>query len=206
MIILSQRDSRWANIKLGTSNVTISGYGCTITSLAMMCGLTPDQVNQILRDNGGYANQNLVIWAKVNLLPGLEFEWRGYQYDNDRVKEAITKYGGCLVEVDFDRTDRVDNRHWVVYVGGGRIYDPWTGTEESIIKYKALGFSVIKRNSPVDYELLKTKIKELEEDKATLDKEKKEWEKKAVYLETERKNREEQVGRLKDQLLEEKNL
>lgn len=170
MNILSQRDPRWANIKLGTSNVTIGGYGCTITCLAMVSGITPDIVNQKFIDGEGFANGNLVIWSKVNLLPWCQFEWRGNTYDNERVKKAIADYGACLVEVDFDGSDRTDDRHWVVYIGNGRMYDPWTGTEESTNKYPVRGFSVIKRipqpvQAPSEVDALKVKIFQLESDK-----------------------------------------
>ena len=65
--IVSQRDPQWGNIKLGTSNVNISGYGCTITCLGYLVGLTPDKVNERMNTVGGYSNGNLVIWTKVLL-------------------------------------------------------------------------------------------------------------------------------------------
>ena len=40
MQLLSQRDPRWAKVKLGTG--TIADRGCTVTALAMLLGATPD--------------------------------------------------------------------------------------------------------------------------------------------------------------------
>jgi hypothetical protein len=50
---LSQRDARWAKTLLGNSNVsTIGAYGCLITSMAMLAGLTPDVLNLRMKPRG----------------------------------------------------------------------------------------------------------------------------------------------------------
>ena len=149
MEALGQRNSKWANISLGTSkSTTIGSHGCTITCIAMLAGLTPDVVNERLNQVKGYANTNLVIWAKIKeAIPWLEFEWRGYNYDNDLVLATIKKHGGCLVEVDFDGTPRTDDQHWVLFTGNKRMNDPWTGRECDTSKYTLLkGFAIIKVN------------------------------------------------------------
>lgn len=156
MTILSQRDPRWKNTPLGTSpdGQTIGGYGCTITCLAMLAGLTPDEVNRRLNavpkdgnGNTGYAQGVLLYWLRIKeAIPWLNFSWRGYSYDNEKVKAAIAKNGGCLVEVDFDGTPRTDDRHWVLYIGGGKMYDPWTGTERPTSDYPIVhGFTIIDK-------------------------------------------------------------
>lgn len=140
---LSQRDPRWKDIPLGTSKTTtIGSHGCTITCLAMLAGTTPNVVNQRMNAVGGYANTNLVIWTKVpEALPNLEFVWRGYTYDNERVKANLP----CLVEVDFDGTPRTDDRHWVVYKGAQKMNDPWTGTERPTNAYPIqTGFTIYR--------------------------------------------------------------
>lgn len=145
MKIYSQRDPRWKDVILGKSNTTIGDYGCTITCLAMLTELTPDEVNRRMNAAGAFANGNLVDWRKLksaNL--GLEFEWRGYTYDNNAVKSAIGRFGGCLVEVDFDGNPRTGLRHWVLFRGNQKLWDPWTGTERPTSAYSMLtGFSVI---------------------------------------------------------------
>lgn len=146
MTIYSQRDPRWANKKLGTSPVTIGGYGCLITDLGMFYDKTPDVVNDILTRGGGYANQNLVSWVKACQLLGGKFIWRGYVYDNNAALWAIRKYGAIVIEVDFDGTQRTDDRHWVLFKGRQRMNDPWTGRDESTSKYPILrGFAVISK-------------------------------------------------------------
>jgi archaellum component FlaC len=112
----------------------------------MACGLTPDEVNSRLLKVGGYANTNLVIWSKINeAIPTLSNGTRFYTYDNDKVKQAIEKNGFCLVEVDGTRIGA--SRHWCLYVGGGQMYDPWTGVQKSTSYYPALGYAVIDKIS-----------------------------------------------------------
>jgi len=144
---LSQRDTRWKNTKLGTSDTTIGSHGCTITALTMLAGLDRvDDVNDRLNKVNGYLRGNLLIWSKIEeAIPWLKFIWRGYSYDNEAVKQAIEDYGGCLVEVDFDGTPMTCDKHWVLYIGDGKMYDPWTGTERSTNVYSLpTGYAIIK--------------------------------------------------------------
>lgn len=146
MTLYSQRDPRWSNTKLGTSNVTIGGYGCTLTCLSMLANIPPDEANKRMIAGGAFAKQNLVDWTKLsNTTLNLSLEWRGWTYDNNAVKSAISRFGACLVEVDFDGTERTDDRHWVIFIGNQKMWDPWTGTERPTSTYPILrGFSVIK--------------------------------------------------------------
>jgi len=130
---LSQRDDRWKNERLGTSDVSIGGYGCVVTSLAMMFDTTPLAINDYLKSHGGYFKKNLTIWAKV---PG--FVFRSWQYNNAKVKEAIKKYGACMVQTDFDGNPRTNGDHYVVFIGNHKLLDPWTGTERPTSAYKLL--------------------------------------------------------------------
>lgn len=143
---LGQRDSRWANERLGTSNTTIGGYGCTITCLTMLLNYygyneTPSTVNKKLTNNNGFLNGNLLIWQAIpKIWDRIKFEWRGYGYNNDNVSKNLP----CLVEVDFDGTTKTDDKHWVLFKGDKRMNDPWTGLDEPTSKYSILtGYAVI---------------------------------------------------------------
>lgn len=142
MTYLSQKDPRWANIPLGTAlGTTIGTHGCTITSLAMIFGTTPDVVNTKLLAVNGYSNGNLVIWTKImEAFPGSTVRRVFGQYDNEDVKNNVP----CLVEVDFDGTPRTDDRHWVVYLGDQTLADPWTGTVRPTNVYPALSYAIVK--------------------------------------------------------------
>lgn len=145
MNILCQRDARWKDTTLGTKG-TIGDYGCLITCLAMASGLTPIEVNDKLKGVGGYQDGNLVIWTKIQAaIPSLQFEFRGTTYNNDKVKSAIDKNGYCIVEVDGSRIGGA--RHWVLYIGNGQMYDPWTGVQKATSYYPATGYSIVNKVS-----------------------------------------------------------
>lgn len=147
MTNLSQRDSRWKNIKLGFSKVTtIGSHGCCITAIAMLAGLTPVEVNNRLKAVNGFL-VDLVIWTKIEeAIPWLKFEWRGYSYDNKRVSDSIEKNGGCLVQCDFDNNLTTKERHWVLFTGNKKLNDPWNGKTEPTSKYSEYtGYAVINK-------------------------------------------------------------
>jgi hypothetical protein len=146
MNILAQRDPRWKDIKIGKSNSTIGNYGCTMCCLSMLANITPDIFNSKMTAVNGFQG-DLIIWTKINEL-GLNISYdngRSTSYNNDKVKEAIEKNGGCLVEVDFDnRIETPNDRHWILFIGNERAYDPWLGKEVATTQYPLLkGFCVI---------------------------------------------------------------
>lgn len=176
MKLFWQRDPKWKDIPLGfpKNGQTIGGYGCTITCIGMLVGLSPDTVNNRLQAVKGFS-ESLVLWSKVGeAIPELTFGWRNYTYDNDKVIEAISKSGGCLVEVDFDgNNQRTDDKHWVLYVGNQKLYDPWTGTVRPTSDYpKQLGYTVFYINNQNDEDMsaqeeldkLKTEYVKLQEE------------------------------------------
>ena len=138
ILTLNQRDSRWANIKLGTSDKTIGSHGCTITCLASILGVTPDVVNSRLNEIGGYANTNLVNWSKLpTAFPQIKSTKRVTAYNNDEVSQNLP----CLVEVDGARIGAT--KHWVVYMGNKEMMDPWYGTVKGTSYYPPTGYCVI---------------------------------------------------------------
>ena len=143
MKIYSQRDPKWKDETLGTKG-TIGGYGCTITAIGCLADLTPSEVNQRLKSVNGFANGNLVIWSKIEeAIPWLQFVWRGYEYNNYKVTKAIEENGGCLVEVSGARIG--GSKHWLLFIGNRRAYDPWTGEEISTSLYTPItGYAEIK--------------------------------------------------------------
>lgn len=73
----SQRDTRWSSKILGNnSHRTIGQDGCVITSLAMMVDKTPDVVDSILVQNGGFVGE-LVVWSRACQALGLTFSGSG---------------------------------------------------------------------------------------------------------------------------------
>ena len=131
---LKQCDSRWADKKLGNSN--LCKIGCTCTVCAMAAGTTPDKVV----DACDFTENGKLYWASLSRV-GLKFIWRGYSYENDKVLMAISDYGFCLVEV----LHPSGIKHWVIFIGGKRLIDPLTGRECLTSKYKNLtGYCVLE--------------------------------------------------------------
>lgn len=119
----NQRDIRWANIPVGTGIQTIGQIGCLITVLSDILNTTPDIVNLRIRAVNGYANSNLVIWAKLaEAFPGIHVR-RVWSYNNDDVKANTPR---VLVE---SSAAPIGGRgsHWTNYIGNHQLQDPWTG-------------------------------------------------------------------------------
>lgn len=147
----SQRDPRWKSQKLGYSTAsTLNDYGCTITCIGAIAGLTPDEVNNRMKAAGAF-QKDLVLWTKIQAaIPWLQFVYRYYTYDNTVTISAIRDYGFVLVEVDFDGIISTPNdRHWIVYKGNKQAMDPWPlpgGNDVPTSKYPiAKGLAVFKR-------------------------------------------------------------
>lgn len=152
MKLYSQRDIRWAKEKIGNTNSTIGQYGCTITCIAMLAEITPSEVNKRMTRVGGYL-RDLVIWEKINeAIPWLSNGIRARKYENNKVTQAISDNGGCLVEVDFDGVvDTPNDEHWVLFVGNKTLYDPWTGTVKDTNHYPVLkGYTIINLKDDMD--------------------------------------------------------
>lgn len=148
---LSQRDPRWASKKLGFSNLTIGGYGCTLTCLTMLLryvygdgSLTPDIVNDRLKEKKAFVGA-LLLWSRVPLaFPKLKWVWRGYNYNNVQVAWCV--YGKKLpVMVEVNGAKIGASKHWVLFTGGGKANDPWIGKQISTGYYPLTGFSLFDR-------------------------------------------------------------
>lgn len=125
--------------KLGFSNVTIADYGCVLSCLTALSGRTDvAAVNELFKQktielnkqgqDGPFVQQNLVYWVKVPLaLPNLKFVWRGWTYENDKVKDWIAKGFPVVVEVDAAPIGAPRSSHFVIYIGDQKCMDPWTG-------------------------------------------------------------------------------
>lgn len=120
---LAQGDARWGGDKLGTSNTTISGYGCLITCVTMMLNHlgwaeTPGTLNVKLRDNGGYHNGNLFVWGSLSALyPGVKFAYRYSGSATDKINASLAAGMPVIVHVDYNPSTPAIDEHWVLVVG-----------------------------------------------------------------------------------------
>ena len=157
---LSQRDKRWTKVLLGFSKYTLGSHGCTLTALCMLINYiysatyTPDQINSILKELGEYhptknkygAFQGaLLVWSNVyRKFPKLKHIKRAFNYSNIEVALYVYVYKlPVLVEVNASSIGAP--RHWVLFIGGGKMNDPWTGKEEKTSKYPLTGYSLYQK-------------------------------------------------------------
>jgi ABC-type bacteriocin/lantibiotic exporter with double-glycine peptidase domain len=137
MLLLGQRDSRWASKPIGGSKITIGGYGCTITNLAMLsdwygCYHDPAWMAKYLRFTAG----GLLLWQSVSEKLCFKFQWRQYGYNEKRIMDSLAgKTTSCILQIH--------GNHWVVGIkklfNKYYIADPWTKTRRWIDKSEISG-------------------------------------------------------------------
>jgi lysozyme len=147
----SQRDPRWANIRLGTGAATIAQQGCLITAVSAVCkyfgkDTDPAQLNRDLLRVGGYANGNLYKWWSLGAIyPDIRvrayIDCQTVPAPLDKIDAELAAGRPPIVWVDFNPATAYNDMHWVVIVGHteGRadylIMDPWTG---KIVPFRSL--------------------------------------------------------------------
>lgn len=153
--LMSQKDSRWASNKLGTSSVTIGSYGCLITSVAMVCDYygkktNPAKINQALIDVNGYANENLLIFDKVETIyPDIVVDWEYFLSSppTSMIDQALKNDIPVIIQVDYNTNTPELEQHWVVVVGkddkGYLIADPIDGQIVYLSRYANKPFRMV---------------------------------------------------------------
>jgi len=68
---ISQKDEKWRRKRLGTSSITIGTAGCLLCCATIICRFYgkdtwPDQLNERMKEVGGYYDKNLWIWTKLS--------------------------------------------------------------------------------------------------------------------------------------------
>lgn len=143
--IYSQRDPRWASQRLGTCDgTTIGGYGCYISSMAMVGshfghGETPADLDNIFTDRNLYVDGCLCVdnmlqsvFPEINYIETFDFSSRPADLSVLR-NSYEDEY---IIEVDFDHNSNDGiQTHFVRFVSwDGQtliIDDPWFGTEDN---------------------------------------------------------------------------
>lgn len=128
---LKQRDPRWSSLKLGFSDVTIGGYGCAITAVAMLLNYrsafvtfwNPPKVNSELVRAKAFRDTNLVDWQRVpEVFPEAHLHYDGRintpgPAPVDRI-DALLRVGmPVIVRVDFDLKKSGEQEHFVLVHG-----------------------------------------------------------------------------------------
>lgn len=148
VIAFSQRDPRWASVRLGGSTYTMGGAGCAVTAVTMVATtvkptLTPLEMVTWLNSNGGFTSGGLLYWKKAAECGGLRLlryttEWRKAPADLGQLKAALAK-GPQVVQVDFKPATTALDSHFVTALGFTddgddlNIIDPWTGERGTLL-------------------------------------------------------------------------
>ena len=135
-MLYSQRDKRWAKIKLGTCSTTIAKSGCLITILASLFDYTPPKVNDLLLMNNGYIGGCLVNWEKAKRV--FNFRYLGMGTESPDFYPVIAHVKLGLVG------------HFILMYNKSEFYDPFYGDVASLSfrQYKIINYRYIK--IPVD--------------------------------------------------------
>ena len=151
-MILSQRDKRWANDKLGNSNLTIGQDGCTATCLAMVnndfgANCTPLDVAE---HKDWFTPQGLILWYKLNLKFAV-FQERVRSFKPQEISHALNDHNKrVMLELLLPR----NTKHWVIAQANSgsstyQIRDPWDGTLCSSTKYgPVVGYAIFNKRIP----------------------------------------------------------
>lgn len=132
MLILSQRDPRWSQVKLGSSSLTVGRYGCTTTSISMLSTYFGGVIwpNEIATDIKKYTSDGLVNWSSMDF-PRFKFEKRIYGRNDAEIMASFNDPNKAVIL-------QVDNgQHWVVCLGKTffgndyKIADPWFGDKRT---------------------------------------------------------------------------
>ena len=146
MKILSQRDPKWSNVRLGDSIATIGRYGCTTTDISMALDFfgmyrTPAELARTL----DYTKEGLILWDSL-LKVGLRLVKRADGRNDSDIRAALKDPKTvCLLQVQ--------GNHWVLatsvrWLGGYGIADPWYGDIATTGRYKEqiTGFAILRKN------------------------------------------------------------
>jgi len=134
---LSQRDPKWAERLLGTSNLTIGEAGCLLTVITMVANyfgadLWPNELDVLLEYVGGYEQKNLFAWFAVGRVAPITVYDSGTCFDEpapmDKLHKHIEEGRPVICKVDDWRGVRNDKReHYVLMIENDQCIDPWFG-------------------------------------------------------------------------------
>lgn len=158
LLLLSQRDSKWANILLGFNTnlpYTLGNFGCLITCLSMYIGKLVNETNDILKANQAFAKDSgEFIWGKSSAL-GLNQTYLSPRYTDavtaqgfQKIKELIDAGFPLLCEVDFNPNTSGEEMHFVLIIGykDDNFYaaDPWVGEIINLSVYGGAARAIIQ--------------------------------------------------------------
>lgn len=113
-----QSDPRWANDRVGGSRQTLKAVGCMVCCVSMALEhygfhFNPAQLNELLKDHGGYSSSGLVQWGAIPKITDNEIEVLPYENPGlDFVDKSLRKNEPVIVKVRSNR----GTTHWILIV------------------------------------------------------------------------------------------
>ncbi|MHB1853434.1 MAG: IPT/TIG domain-containing protein [Acidimicrobiales bacterium] len=134
--LFGQQWQPWGSQDLGTSTSTIGSDGCALTASAMLLeafgvSTNPGTLNQWLVANGGYVDQNLLVWGAVAAYAkaqGAAVTYSGWlSYNLSAIDSSLAQGDPVIAQVTLD-----GSMHFVLLTGTGSqgtlwMNDPWFG-------------------------------------------------------------------------------
>lgn len=152
MILLSQRDKRWAGKPLGKSKFLVGDYGCTITAISMATSwagkfLDPAFLAKYLTFNA----EGSLIWSSISEKTCFNFIWREFKYNEKMICDAIkASTDVCLLELTDFFTGGPKEKHWVLATMripfyGYWVADPWSGQKKMVKTSLVSGCAILRK-------------------------------------------------------------
>ncbi|NQE46372.1 Cell surface glycoprotein [ANME-1 cluster archaeon GoMg2] len=117
----SQRDPAWKNKKLDHCSYSIGGYGCALTSVAMLSNYfghdtDPDRLNTSLTEAGGLDIHGMLHWEKLEKVTGSKLKWIGGSGANwETIDQELRKRTPVIANVSYPTTGYP--HHFIVFTG-----------------------------------------------------------------------------------------
>lgn len=126
----SQRDSRWANDKIGNSSYSVYQSGCLVSSVAMLHRYYGHNMDpgDLADEDGYYFYGNMLIpWPAPS---GLDYKLLGYGYPESEIDKELDRDNPVIVGI---YANNAAGTHFVVLIDGEdgdyEMYDPIYGPD-----------------------------------------------------------------------------
>ena len=134
-----QDDEGWGTDNIGATTDTLTGYGCTISSVAMAASnllqtkISPGDLNRDLGAVDGYTDRGWLIWKKLEAVTGNKLRTVLYaKPSHASIKQCMQNEGYPIIKI------KLNNQlvHWVIVVGkserGYLVRDPLVGNAQDV--------------------------------------------------------------------------
>lgn len=129
----AQDDKRWADKKIGHTDLTLGKVGSLICSLGMLLDKTPDKINDILTRNNCFNNVGELYCDQAAKALGLSYAW-----------EKDAPGVAAIAETEHFRNQGVAQHFFLVSPEGTKILDPLDGQEKVPNPYKIVSYRVFR--------------------------------------------------------------